>query len=49
MVLLPVPLSPTVYQSSMISKSSRGISSQRRSGVSLPSGLIGTAAVSQLQ
>ena len=32
MVLLPVPLRPTVYQSSMISKSSRGISSQRRSG-----------------
>src|SRR5262249_15190961 len=49
-VLLPVPLRPTVYQSSMISKSSRGMSSQRRSGgPSTPSRLIGTAAVSQLQ
>src|ERR1700716_3708525 len=49
-VLLPVPLRPTVYQSSMISMSSRGISSQRRSGgPSTPSRLIGTAAVSQLQ
>src|SRR4051812_17745940 len=48
-VLLPVPLSPTVNQSSTMRKSSRGISSQRRSGSSAPSRLMGTAAVSQLQ
>src|SRR5258708_27052662 len=49
-VLLPVPLRPTVYQSSMTSMSSRGRSIQRRSGgPSTPSRLMGTAAVSQLQ